>query len=143
MVSHSEAVRVRYVETDQMGFAHHAHYLAWFEAARVGLLDTLGLPYREMEARGWLLPVLSYEARFHRSARFDDRLRVTVRAEALPRVRFELRYLVERGTEKLAQGRTEHAFINPQGQPMRPPEAFLALFRPHFATAQAEGSLPK
>ena len=35
LTRHESVIRVRYAETDQMGFVHHANYLVYFEAARV------------------------------------------------------------------------------------------------------------
>lgn len=41
-----------YYETDQMGIVHHSNYIRWFEEARVGLLEYLGLAYQDMEKSG-------------------------------------------------------------------------------------------
>jgi acyl-CoA thioester hydrolase len=51
-------LRVRYSETDKMGVAYHANYLAWCEVGRCEWLRGLGWSYRDMEADGYLLPVL-------------------------------------------------------------------------------------
>ena len=48
--------RVRYVETDRMDVVHHSNYLVWFEAARIQMLDEIGLPYKQMEEDGFLIP---------------------------------------------------------------------------------------
>jgi len=126
MLSSTTQVRVRYVETDMMGVVYHANYFTWFEAARIQLLDDLGLPYRELDKSGHLLPVLECEAKFILPARFDDRLSVQVRIEELPIARIEARYEVKRGEDKLATGRTTHAFMSPEGRIIRPPEEFAA-----------------
>ncbi len=125
MLTATQEIRVRYVETDNMGVVHHANYFAWFEAARVHLLDELGLPYRKLEEQGYLLPVLACSAEFKAPARFDDRLHVTVFIEELPTARIQARYEVKRADQLLATGHTLHAFVSPQGQVIRPPEAFL------------------
>ncbi|MFU8794571.1 MAG: acyl-CoA thioesterase, partial [Dethiobacteria bacterium] len=43
------SIRVRYVETDQMGVAYHANYLVWFEVGRTEMMREIGLPYIEFE----------------------------------------------------------------------------------------------
>ena len=109
-----------------MGVVYHANYFTWFEAARIQLLDDLGLPYRELDKSGYLLPVLECEAKFILPALFDDRLSVQVRIEELPIARIEARYEVKRGEDTLATGRTTHAFMSPEGRIIRPPEEFAA-----------------
>jgi len=69
-------VRVRYAETDQMGIAHHSHYLVWCEEARTAFMRESGISYRELEARGLLLAVVEASVRYRASAKYDDVLRV-------------------------------------------------------------------
>ena len=59
MLRASVDIRVRYKETDKMGVVYHSNYFAWFEIARITLLDELGCPYAELEKAGFFLPVLS------------------------------------------------------------------------------------
>ena len=44
-------VRVRYAETDQMGFVYHTHYLVWCEVARTEYMRRAGVPYTEINVR--------------------------------------------------------------------------------------------
>src|SRR3954471_9258647 len=83
-------VRVNYAETDQMGVVYHAQYLVWLDMARTEHLREGGLGYREIEARGFRLAVGEVHARYLRSARFDDviRVRCWVREARSPRVTF-------------------------------------------------------
>ncbi len=132
MLSATTEIRVRYAETDKMGVVYHANYFAWFEAARIKLLDDLELPYRDLERRGYLLPVLECEAKFLAPAHFDDRLAVTVSIADLPVARIEARYEVKRDDDLLATGRTLHAFVSPEGKILRPPEDFSEKARDIF-----------
>lgn len=131
MASATVETRVRFSETDAMGVTHHANYLSWFEMARVQLLDQLGCPYRELEEAGFLLPVLAAGLEYLRPTRFDDRVTVTVRLELPARARLRLTYEVRAGGELSAQGFTEHAFVNREFKPVRPPEAFTAALARH------------
>ena len=77
---HEIDLRVRYQETDPMGFLHHANYFAYFEIGRTELLRAAGGNYRKMEEEGMLVVVVKAECRFRRPARYDDllRLRTTI-----------------------------------------------------------------
>ena len=92
-------LRVRYAETDQMGIAHHANYLIWYELARTDFMRDLGVGYRELEKGGLLLPVVDVRLRYRAVARYDDLLRVRcwVREVATRRVIFG--YAVDRRTD--------------------------------------------
>lgn len=128
MIRNETSIRVRYVETDAMGFAHHANYLAWFELSRIEFMDALDMPYKDLENEGYLLPVLGANLKYRKPAYFDDRLTVVCMAKEKPRIRLRMEYEVLRGDTLLATGYTEHAFMNPDGQPIRPPAKFIDLF---------------
>ena len=53
--SHAIKIRVRYSETDQMGYSYHGNYAQYFEVARVESLRDLGMNYKEMENNGYML----------------------------------------------------------------------------------------
>jgi acyl-CoA thioester hydrolase len=117
--------RVRYAETDRMKVVHHRNYLVWFEAARIEMLDHIGLPYPEVEARGFFIPVLSASLDYKRPAFFDDRIEVHLYMRNKPRARFFFEYEVYREGELLATGQTTHGFMDETGKGIRPPEDFL------------------
>ena len=132
MIETSSEVRVRYQETDAMGIVYHANYLTWFEIARVDMLDKLNVPYRELEAQGYLLPVLEASLKYKKPAKFDDRLTVSASIRELPSVRITVHYEVRRGNERLVSGSTMHAFIGKDGYPVKPPDAFMEKVSEHF-----------
>jgi acyl-CoA thioester hydrolase len=125
--------RVRYVETDRMDVVHHSNYLVWFEAARIEMLDQIGLPYTEVEAAGFFIPVLGVSIDYKRPAFFDDRIEVHLFMREQPRARFRFDYEVRRDGELLATGQTTHGFMDGQGKALRPPEAFLKLIQEAWA----------
>jgi len=123
------AIQVRYLEVDQMGVAHHSHYLAWFEVGRTDLLRNLGSNYGAMESEGVFLPVVEASCRYRAPVRYDDHLEVeTFLAEvAGSRVIFDYR-LRKKGEEAvLAEGRTVHATVNRAGQVVRLPAPYRDL----------------
>jgi acyl-CoA thioester hydrolase len=120
-------IRVIYGDTDQMGVVYYANYLRWFEASRAGFVRERGLPYHELEARGYALPVIEAHVRYRRPAKYDDIVRIEPFLEEVHRVSLKFRYEVTRQGELLADGWTVHACIGPDGRPRRFPEALHLL----------------
>ena len=114
-------VRVRYAETDQMGVAYHANYFVWFEVGRTDWLRTFGVSYRDLEAEGFLLPVIEAHCEYKASARYDDDLRITSTARLVSAVRVAFDYEITSPTATIATGRTVHATLDRHGRPVRVP----------------------
>ena len=126
---HRYAIRVRYGDTDQMGFAYYAHYLRWFEIGRAEMLRSLGWSYRAVEESGIQLPVLEARCRYLKPARYDDELWIETGVLEVRRasVRFGYRIVREAENELLAHGETEHCFLDREGRPSRPPARMAEL----------------
>ncbi|HZV02820.1 MAG TPA: thioesterase family protein, partial [Planctomycetota bacterium] len=128
--SRATVVRVRYEETDALRVVHHANFLRYFEVARVELLRALGLPYRELEARGCRLAVVEARGRYRAPARFDDLLDVTCRVARVRATRIDLGYEVRREGELLCEGETVLASLDEAGRPTRLPAEVVAALAP-------------
>jgi acyl-CoA thioester hydrolase len=89
-------IRVRYVETDQMGIAHHSNYLIWCEQARTDYMRRRGVGYRDLEEGGLLLPVVDARLRYRAVARYDDLLAVRCWVREVSSRRVIFGYAVER-----------------------------------------------
>ena len=120
-------IRVRYAETDRMDVVYHSNYLVWFETGRIRLLDQIGMPYREIEANGLFLPVLTVSAEYKSPARFDDHLEIHLFLKKKPRARMHFDYEVRRGEELLAIGQSSHGFMDRNGKGQRPPDDLIKL----------------
>ena len=140
MITSRAEVVVRYAETDMMGVVYHGSYLPWFEIGRTTLLKLHGLPYRQLEADGYFLPVLEVNVKFLRPARYDDVVTIVTTLSEKPTLRIRLSYEVRRGDELLATGQTVHAFIDRAGKPVRPPLAFAAKMDLLFAGDETASS---
>ncbi len=105
---------VRYGETDQMGVVYHANYLVYFEEGRTRLMDALGLPYAELERRGFGLVVRKANLRFRSPARYAERLAVRTRIERVGGASVCFEYSIVRADDgaRLADGATELACID-------------------------------
>ncbi|HAV14532.1 MAG TPA: acyl-CoA thioesterase [Opitutae bacterium] len=127
MIHTLSKIRVRYAETDRMDVVYHSNYLIWFETARIRMLDEIGIPYTEIEARGLLLPVLTVSAAYKSPARFDDRVDVHLYMREKPRARMSFEYEVKRGDTLLCTGTTTHGFMDTNGKGVRPPKDLVEM----------------
>ncbi len=120
------AVRVRYAETDQMGIVYHSHYAVWFEIGRTEFCRAAGMPYRQLEESGLLIPVIGLELKYRRPARYDDELRVRTTLPDLSSRGLVFAYdVVDREERRMADGRTRHIFADVKGRPRRAPAEVL------------------
>jgi acyl-CoA thioester hydrolase len=107
-----------------MGVVYYGRYFVWFEIGRTDLLRATGWSYREMEAEGYLLPVLEASCAYLRSAKYDDELEVRTRGAIVSPVRVQFVYEIVRPSDNttLATGKTVHASLDRYGRPCRLPE---------------------
>lgn len=128
-------IRVRYAETDQMGFVYYGNYATYYEVARVEAFRLLGYPYKQLETEGIGMPVLSLQINYLHPARYDDILTVQVTIPEKPRARIHFTYEVTNQEGKLINtGTTELVFIKlSTGRPIKLPETMEKLLEPFFA----------
>ena len=131
----STEVTVRFAETDAQAIAHHASFVVWLEVARIAWLAEHAGGYRALQEQGIEALTTAVEVRYHRVARFDDRLRIWARPVDLRGARFRYEYAIERDGELLAEASTSHATVDAlTHRPVRLPAAFVE------AVARAEST---
>ena len=74
--NHTIQLRVRYGETDQMGYCYYGNYAQYFEVGRVETLRSLGLSYKQLENEGFMLPVSEFSVKYKSPAFYDDLLSI-------------------------------------------------------------------
>ncbi|MFW6138022.1 MAG: acyl-CoA thioesterase [Spirochaetota bacterium] len=124
-------IRVRYVETDQMGVAHHTNYFSWMEAARAELMRKYGMSYRQLEKRGFLLPVKEAFCRYRSSVQYDDIVVVEAELLELKGASIKIGYRIwkkSNGSDG-AEGYTLHPFTDKNGKVVKTPSFFRELFQ--------------
>ena len=85
MYIHSHFKRVRYAETDKMGYLYYGHYAKYYEIGRVETIRTLGLSYKDLEDKHRImLPVLHLECRYHLPAYYDENIEIKSILNELP-----------------------------------------------------------
>lgn len=120
-------IRVRYAETDAMGYLHHAQYFVYFEMGRTELLRQSGLCYADMERMQMFYVVAKLECRFRAPARYDDVLTLRTTVEKLTRVRVDHRYELRRGDTILTEASSTLVLVGRDGRPMGLPDEMYAL----------------
>lgn len=107
-------IRVRYEETDKMGVVYHSNYFIWFEVGRTEMIRGLGISYKDMEAMGFLLPVLDATCSYKNSALYDDEVVIKTRLSYYNGLKMEFTYEAVRAIDQklLALGNTKHVWID-------------------------------
>jgi acyl-CoA thioester hydrolase len=128
-------MRVRYGETDQMGFVYHPNYLVWCEIGRTELMRDLGFAYADMERAGFRLAVAEASLRYARAATYDDPIRVVTPIITVQSRTITFTYEIFRDlpdvsdSDLLATAQTRLIAIDESGVPRRLPQELLERFR--------------
>ena len=118
-----------------MGYVYYGNYATYYEVGRVECLRSLGLPYKELEDQGILMPVLENRSKYIKPGKYDDLLSIKVMIPTLPGVRIKFEYEVYNQDDVLINiGETTLVFIDAKtGKPTRLPNAFIELMKPYFS----------
>lgn len=134
MQTHTIQFRVRYGETDQMGYVYYGNYAQYFEMGRVEWLRNLGTSYKRMEESGIMLPVLNLNINYLKPAKYDDLLTLKTTLLKKPSVRIEFNFeLYNEENELLNTSYCSLVFIDmKRNKPTRAPEYLLEKINPLF-----------
>ena len=127
-------IRVRYAETDQMGFCYYGNYAQYFEVARAEMLRSLGVSYKMLEDQGILLPVTDFSIKYIKPAYYDQNLTIKTFMRILPNVRIAFDYeTFNESGELLNEARTELVFLKKETmKPSRAPDELIRKLKPYF-----------
>ena len=120
-------IRTRYGETDQMGVIYYGIYPKYLEVARVEWLRSLGISYKELEALGVMLPVVSLQINYKRPARYDELLSITLTLREKPTSKITFDYQIfNEEKQLLAEANTTLVFVNKETfKPIKCPDFIL------------------
>lgn len=105
MLEHTFQKRVRYGETDQMGYLYYGNYAQLYEIGRAELIRSIGLTYRDMEKEhGILMPVLSMQSRYVRPALYDEMLTIKTQIRKIPEQNITFHHEIFNEQNKLVNG---------------------------------------
>jgi acyl-CoA thioester hydrolase len=135
MYTHDFQKRVRYGETDQMGYLYYGNYAQYYEIGRVEMLRSVGLTYKSMEEEhGILMPVMTLEMRFVRPAHYDELLTIRTSLRELPGKTIVFHVEIFNEKMKLVNGgRVKLCFVDTQtNKSIDAPTYLVEKLRPHF-----------
>jgi len=121
-------LRVRYGETDQMGYCYYGNYAQYFEVGRVEALREIGMSYKSLEDRGIMLPVSSMDIQYKSPAKYDDLLTIETKISEMRGPRLVFDYTIKIDDRIIALASTTLVFVSKGNmRPIQPPEDFTEL----------------
>lgn len=134
MLQKETKLRVRYGETDRMGYVYYGNYAEYYEVGRVEALRELGFSYKEMEDRDVMLPVVDFSINYKKPAFYDDEIRIVTTIKEMPGVRITFHYeCYNQHNELLNTGKVTLVFIDKiNNKPCLPPEWFVEAIKKFF-----------
>lgn len=134
MVKNRTTLRVRYAETDQMGYVYYGNYAAFCEVGRVELMRQLGTSYRQIEESGLLLPVRDYATRYFKPALYDELITIETRIEEIPTAKIRFLYAIFNEKEELLNtAETTLVFVSKEtNRPVAAPKSLRDAITPFF-----------
>lgn len=135
MFVYESKVKVRYVETDQMGVVHHSNYAQYYELARTECFEACsGMTYETMEHEGVMLPILDMYSKFIKPALYNQTLTIKSIVKELPTVRLKVDYeIYNEANDLINTGYTTLVFVNKETRrPCQPPQNFMEEVRQYF-----------
>jgi acyl-CoA thioester hydrolase len=131
---HETQIRVRYGETDKMGYLYYGNYAQYYEVARVEAIRNLGYSYKSMEDDGIMLPVLDLHITFIKPAHYDELLTVKTIISKMPEVRIAFKYEITNEKDELINiGDTTLVFFDMnRRRPIQAPKYVIDSIQPWF-----------
>ena len=121
-------IRIRYGETDQMGFCYYGNYAQFLEVARVETLREQGISYKELEENGILLPVRNYSIKYIAPAKYDDIIQINTEISDIKNSQIIFKYSIYLEQKLIATAVTELVFVSKKNyKPMKVPADFKFL----------------
>lgn len=129
MFSNSSYVRIRYSETDQMGYCYYGNYAQFFEIGRVETLREIGVSYKSLEERGIMLPVVDLNVKYIQPALYDDLIEIRTFLRKTPGIKIEFDYEIYNEEKTLlTKASTTLVFISSETmKPVKAPDDVIQI----------------
>lgn len=130
LVWHSCIMRSLYADTDRSSVVYHANYLRYFEYGRTSLMRSANYPYKQIEAKGYLYPIVNLGINFYEPIYYDDLILIHTRPAEKERVKVRFEYVITHAeTGKIVcSGFTRHCAINSNGKVIAVDEGTVLLW---------------
>ena len=126
---HISTLRVRYGETDQMGYCYYGNYAQYFEVGRVEAMREVGMSYKSLEEKGVMLPVSDFKVKYKSPAKYDDLLLITTKIVEIRGARIIFEYTIYNENQELvSEAETTLVFVSKETmRPISPPNEFISV----------------
>ena len=108
MFTYNHQLRVRYSDTDQMGYVYYGNYGNYFEQARADAVRSLGIVYKDIEAAGIIIPVTRLNIKFIQPAFYDEMLTIKTSIPEMPHRSMLFKYEIYNEKNKLINKAETH-----------------------------------
>ncbi|WP_288383524.1 acyl-CoA thioesterase [Acinetobacter soli] len=112
-------IEVPFHDVDAMNVVWHGYYLKYFEIARCKLLDQFDYNYRQMQASGYLWPVIESHVKYVQGIQFQQKIRVrAILKEWETRLKIEYVIFDNETGQRLTKGYTTQVAVDIQSKAM-------------------------
>lgn len=132
--AHQLRIRVYWEDTDGAGIVYYANYLRFAERGRTEMLRSIGVEQQRLLAQtGVAFAVRRCACEYLRPARLDDELDVVTSVIGARAASIEMRQVIRRGAETLAELEVTVVCMTRDGRPARLPPVIRHALAPFLA----------
>ena len=134
MFIYKHQLRVRYGDTDQMGYVYYGNYGYYYEQARSEAIRSLGISYKEIEDSGTMMPITRMNIKNIQPARYDELLLIKTFVPELPNRIILFKYEIFNEQNSLInEGETQLIFIDAITKKLKTaPSVLIEKMKPFF-----------
>ncbi len=128
-------IRVRYADTDRMGYCYYGNYPTYYEIARTEFIRDLGISYKKIEDSGYMMPIASMNIKYFKPALYDELLTVRTYYKKFHQIKADFDYeIFNQNNEIINKANTLLVFVNEKTRkPVRAPKFYLDKIKEIFS----------
>lgn len=136
MFVYNHQLRVRYGDTDQMGYVYYGNYGYYYEQARSEAIRSLGFSYKELEDAGVMMPITRMNIKYIQPALYDDLLTIKTTVAEMPHRLITFSYEIFNGKNVLInEGETQLIFVDAKTRKIKTaPDILIQKIKQFFET---------
>ena len=134
MFVYDHQLRVRYGDTDQMGYVYYGNYGYYYEQARAEAIRAGGITYKEIEASGTMMPITRMTTKYIQPAYYDELLTIKTIIPYMPGRIIVFQYEVYNERKELInEGETHLIFMDINTKKIKTaPPILIEKLKPYF-----------
>tara|TARA_Y100000816_G_C26058516_1_gene555652 strand:- start:27 stop:440 length:414 start_codon:yes stop_codon:yes gene_type:complete len=134
MIKGNFKIRIRYADTDQMGYVYYGRYANFYEIARVELFRSLGFSYKDLEDKGVGMPVIEMNSKFLLPIKYDEEIKIVTYIKKIPNSKITFTYTLFNSEGLIVnEAKTILTFIDlKRKRPVRIPTELMTIIKKKF-----------